>query len=84
MPYLERVEGSANVDYESDLKGTLDVKGFYRGKNILITGCTGFLAKVILEKLFRSCPDVGKIFVMVRPKKDIKPMSRIENEVLTS
>ena len=84
MPYLERVEGSANVDYESDLKGTLDVKGFYRGKNILITGCTGFLAKVILEKLFRSCPDIGKIFVMVRPKKDIKPMSRIENEVLTS
>ena len=84
MPYLERVEGSANVDYESDLKGTLDVKGFYRGKNILITGCTGFLAKVILEKLFRSCPDVGKIFVMVRPKKNIKPMSRIENEVLTS
>ena len=84
MPYLERVEGSANVDYESDLKGTLDVKGFYRGKNILITGCTGFLAKVILEKLFRSCPDIGKIFVMVRPKKEIKPMSRIENEVLTS
>jgi fatty acyl-CoA reductase len=35
------------------------VKEFYRGKNILITGVTGFLGKVILEKLLRTCPDVN-------------------------
>lgn len=81
---MERVQGSASVDYNSELKGTLKVKEFYRGKNILITGCTGFLAKVILEKLFRTIPDVGMIYVMVRPKREVLPMSRIENEVLTS
>ena len=81
---MERVQGSASVDYNSELKGTLKVKEFYRGKNILITGCTGFLAKVILEKLFRTIPDVGMIYVMVRPKRKVLPMSRIENEVLTS
>ena len=55
----------------------LNVKEFYRGKNILITGCTGFLGKIILEKLLRTC-DVGKIFVMVRPKRKIDPMQRVK------
>ena len=64
--YLDRVEGAANVDYNSEFKGTLKVKEFYEGQNILITGCTGFLAKVILEKILRTCPDVGKIYIMVR------------------
>lgn len=84
IKYLERVEGSANVDHDSELKGTLRVKDFYRGKNIFITGCTGFLAKVILEKLFRTCPDIGKLYIMVRAKKNTTPMGRIESEILTS
>lgn len=82
--YLKRIDGSASVDYNSELKGTLKVKEFYKGKNIFITGCTGFLAKVILEKLFRTCPDIGKIYIMVRPKRKVTPMSRIEKEILTS
>ena len=49
-----------------------------------MTGCTGFLAKVILEKLFRTCPDIGKLFIMVRAKNNITPMRRIEKEILTS
>ena len=82
--FLKRMEGSTSIDYNPELKGTLKVKEFYKGKNILITGCTGFLAKVILEKIFRSCPDVGKIFLMVRPKQKMTPMKRIEKEILTS
>jgi len=81
---LKRLEDSTNVDYDSELKGSLNVKQFYKGKTILITGCTGFLAKVILEKILRSCPDVGKIYLMVRPKQKMDPMKRIEMEILTS
>lgn len=66
-----------------EIKGTLKVKEYYNGKTILITGGTGFFAKVVLEKILRSCPDVGKIFLMVRPKK-MHPMRRIEKEILTS
>lgn len=84
IKYLKRIDGSASVDYDSELKGTLKVKDFYRGKNLFITGCTGFLAKVILEKLFRTCPDIGKIYIMVRPKRKVTPMARIEREILTS
>ena len=66
------------IDYESPLKGTLKIKEFYRGKHILITGCTGFMAKVMVEKLIRSIPDVGKFYLLVRPKKNVKAMDRIK------
>jgi len=34
---------------------------------------------VLLEKLLRACPDVGNIFVLVRPKKDKEPNERVQN-----
>jgi thioester reductase-like protein len=64
--------------------GVLRVKEFYNGKTIFITGCTGFLGKVILEKLLRSLSDINRIFVMVRPKRRVDPMDRIKQEILTS
>jgi fatty acyl-CoA reductase len=46
------------------------IQEFYKGRSVLITGATGFLGKTLLEKLLRSCADVGKIYLLVRPKKD--------------
>mgnify|MGYP006279293751 FL=1 len=37
-----------------------------QGKRVLITGTTGFLGKVILEKLMRSVPDVGGVSLLIR------------------
>jgi fatty acyl-CoA reductase len=51
---------------------------FYEGQNIFVTGATGFLGKVLLEKL-RACPDVGNIFVLVRSKKGKEPIERVQN-----
>lgn len=39
---------------------------FYEGKSILLTGSTGFLGKVILEKILRSFSNVEKIYLTVR------------------
>jgi len=47
----------------------LNVKEFYKGKTILISGCTGFLGKIILEKLIRTCSDFKTIYVMIRKKQ---------------
>jgi fatty acyl-CoA reductase len=52
---------------------------FFEGQNIFVTGATGFLGKVLLEKLLRACPDVGNIFVLLRPKKCKEPTERVKN-----
>ena len=50
-----------------------------------MSGCTGFLGKVVLEKIFRSCPDINKVYLMVRAKRGKKPiMDRIKDEILSS
>jgi thioester reductase-like protein len=51
----------------------------FEEQNIFVTGASGFLGKVLLEKLLRSCPDVGNIFVLVSPKKGKKPSERVQN-----
>lgn len=42
------------------------ISEFYEEKNILVVGSTTFPGKVLLEKLLRSCPNVGKIYCPVR------------------
>ncbi|KAK3603214.1 hypothetical protein CHS0354_036144 [Potamilus streckersoni] len=54
------------------------VAEYYTGKNIFITGGTGFIGKVLIEKLLRSCPNLNKIYLLVRPKKSQNIVSRIE------
>uniref|UniRef100_A0A0G4HW80 Phospholipid/glycerol acyltransferase domain-containing protein n=2 Tax=Chromera velia TaxID=505693 RepID=A0A0G4HW80_9ALVE len=41
------------------------VAGFYKDQTVLITGCSGFVGKVVLEKILRCCP-VRKIFALIR------------------
>jgi nucleoside-diphosphate-sugar epimerase len=55
----------ANVSpADSGLSST--VLSSLRGKHVLLTGTTGFLGKVILEKLLRSVPDIGGIHLLIR------------------
>lgn len=44
----------------------MDIKGYYKDKTIFITGTTGFVGKVVLEKILRTLCDYKKIFIMVR------------------
>mgnify|MGYP002633770593 FL=1 len=56
----------------------MSIANFYKDKVIFITGTTGFVGKVVLEKLVRSCPDFKKIYIMVRPKKGLSNQKRLE------
>jgi fatty acyl-CoA reductase len=51
---------------------------------VFLTGTTGFVGKVLLEKFIRSTPDFRKIFVMVRPKKKMTVQERLDSEILSS
>ncbi|POM78346.1 Fatty acyl-CoA reductase [Phytophthora palmivora] len=56
----------------------------YRGQNLFITGGTGFLAKTVIEKLLRCTPDIAKIFVLIRPRKGVAPVERLQKEIIES
>lgn len=47
---------------------TASIAQFYAGKDVLITGATGFMGKVLVEKLLRCCPEVRTLYLLVRPK----------------
>ena len=44
----------------------ISVKEQLAGKRILITGSTGFLGKVFIEKIIREISDVEKIILLIR------------------
>ncbi|KQY15904.1 dehydrogenase [Massilia sp. Root133] len=64
--------------------GLPDVRDAFAGKRILLTGATGFVAKVLLEKLIRTVPDVGRIVLLIRAGSHGDARARFEREVAAS
>lgn len=56
----------------------VSIPEYYEGKNVLLTGATGFMGKVLLEKLLRSCPKVKAVYALVRCKAGQTPEERIQ------
>ncbi|XP_029168438.1 fatty acyl-CoA reductase 1-like isoform X2 [Nylanderia fulva] len=54
------------------------ITSFYAGQSIFLTGATGFMGKVCMEKILRSCPDVREVFILMRPKKEQSINERLE------
>lgn len=55
------MEKSKNQDFP--------VQEAFINKSIAITGATGFIGKVLLEKLLRDVPGINKIFILMREKR---------------
>ncbi|XP_024868016.1 putative fatty acyl-CoA reductase CG5065 isoform X1 [Temnothorax curvispinosus] len=71
------------MNNEQDIKHETPIQNFYAGQSIFITGCTGFLGQILIEKLLRSCPDISTMYLLIRSKKDKSPESRL-NEMFKS
>ncbi|XP_063930312.1 fatty acyl-CoA reductase wat-like [Zophobas morio] len=52
------------------------IRHFFKNQTIFITGGSGFLGKVLLEKLLRECEEIKKIYVLMRSKKNKTPTQR--------
>ncbi|XP_062545047.1 putative fatty acyl-CoA reductase CG5065 isoform X2 [Armigeres subalbatus] len=55
------------------------VQQWYAGKTIFITGGSGFMGKVLLEKLLYACSEIRTIYVLVRPKRGKVPQARLDD-----
>ncbi|XP_062561582.1 fatty acyl-CoA reductase wat-like [Armigeres subalbatus] len=53
----------------------------FAGVDVFVTGGSGFMGKVLIEKLLRSCPDIGQVFVLLREKKGKIGKERVEDLV---
>ncbi|KAL6344468.1 hypothetical protein AAG906_039724 [Vitis piasezkii] len=62
----------------------LGILQFLPGKTYFITGGTGFLAKAVIEKILRTAPDVGKIFVLIKAKNKEAATDRLKTEIIDS
>lgn len=57
-------------DGEAGETSYVSVGQFFQDKSVFITGGTGFMGKVLVEKLLRSCSGIKNIYLLMRPKKE--------------
>ena len=55
------------------------VQEFYKDKSIFITGGSGFMGKVLIEKLLYSCSDLKELIILMRPKRSKSAQERVED-----
>ncbi|XP_045770546.1 fatty acyl-CoA reductase 1-like [Maniola jurtina] len=62
---------------DRDLEDVPSIPEYYKGKTVFITGGSGFMGKVLVEKLLYSCTDLDRIYLLVRPKRGVTPENRL-------
>ncbi|KOB77187.1 putative fatty acyl-CoA reductase [Operophtera brumata] len=60
---------------------TSEVNEWYRGRKVLVTGASGLMGKVLIEKLLYSVPDIGGIYALVRSKRGKTPETRLFSRI---
>ena len=57
-----------------------------RGARVLVTGCTGFVGKVVLEELMRRREEIGieRVYLLIRPRRRKTPDERFDHYVAPS
>ena len=55
------------------------IQEFYKDATVFITGGTGFLGKVLVEKLLHCCPDISEIVLLIRSKRDKSCYERLDD-----
>lgn len=59
------------------------IADFFENRSVFITGSTGFVGKVLVEKILRSCPKVKRLYLLMRTS-DTKHITLRRNELITN
>ena len=62
----------------------IDLSEAFRGREILLTGATGFVGKVALVMLLDRYPEIGRVHVLVRPRAGGSAEDRFFGKVATA
>ncbi|XP_074353002.1 fatty acyl-CoA reductase 2, chloroplastic-like [Apium graveolens] len=81
---IEKESVFLNSQSSSKMQDGLGIIEFFSEKKLLITGATGFLAKVLVEKILRTMPEVGKIFLLIKAKNEEAADERLMNEIINT
>lgn len=64
-----------------DENGSSLIADWFRHQVVFVTGSTGFMGKVLVEKLLRDCPEIEKCYLLMRTKRGIEPEQRRDDYV---
>ncbi|KAK2632829.1 hypothetical protein EUGRSUZ_L01018 [Eucalyptus grandis] len=70
------------MDMAGEWRDGVGIIDFLERRNFLVTGATGFVAKVLIEKILRVAPNVGKIFLLIKAKDQQAAMDRVKDEII--
>jgi fatty acyl-CoA reductase len=65
------------------MAGNFSIHDYFSGGAVLVTGASGYVGGLVLEKLLR-CTDVEKVYIMLRSKKGEDMQSRLDKMINSS
>jgi len=69
----------ANIRAIGTATGRLNIAETLAGKELLVTGVTGFLGKVWLSELLCRVPEIGHVHLLIRPSSRLSAVERFEH-----
>lgn len=55
------------------------IKKFYEGADVFITGGSGYIGKILVEKLLRSCPGIKTMYLLLRINEGTSAAQRVHD-----
>ncbi|XP_023639214.1 fatty acyl-CoA reductase 6, chloroplastic [Capsella rubella] len=76
---LERPEAETSSDTDG-----IGIVRFLKGKSYLVTSGTGSLLQLLIEKLLRASPEIGKVYLLMRSKNQESAEKTLCDEIISS
>ena len=69
---------------DNQLRTLPSMRQTFKDRGVFITGASGFLGGMVLERILRKASDVSIVYVLLRAKKGVSPQDRLKSEILDS
>ncbi|KAI5708920.1 hypothetical protein M8J76_006292 [Diaphorina citri] len=74
---LEKEDNAEDIIWDDDTPSP--IQEFYKDQTVFITGATGFLGSLLVEKLLRCCPQIRKLILLIRKGKSNSVDERVRD-----